>query len=330
MSLRSFRDIPTKLNDYDKVFAITFATTKYVFKMRALVISGGGSKGAFAGGVAQYLIEKQKRDYKVLIGCSTGSLLVPHLSIGKIEEIRKAYTSVCMDDIYSISPFKIRKNKDGTVSTSIRHLNVLRMFAKGKKTFGEHNALRNTIKSFLSKETFKEVKANDTKVALTVSNLSNSQVEYKYDLDQSYEDFVDWMWASCSYVPFMGVVKKEGMEYADGGFGNFIPIREAINAGATEVDVIILTTRHRKKAQVITKNPFELFMHTMHFMLNQSVYDDILIGHLLSIYDKSIKVNFFFTPRDLTPHSFYFDKDQMNGWWDEGLAFAEKRCKEIF
>ena len=27
--------------------------------MRALVISGGGSKGAFAGGVAQYLIEEK-------------------------------------------------------------------------------------------------------------------------------------------------------------------------------------------------------------------------------------------------------------------------------
>jgi predicted patatin/cPLA2 family phospholipase len=28
--------------------------------MRALVISGGGSKGTFAGGVAQYLIEEKK------------------------------------------------------------------------------------------------------------------------------------------------------------------------------------------------------------------------------------------------------------------------------
>lgn len=28
--------------------------------MRALVISGGGSKGAFAGGVAQYLLEEKK------------------------------------------------------------------------------------------------------------------------------------------------------------------------------------------------------------------------------------------------------------------------------
>ncbi|MDX1720457.1 MAG: patatin-like phospholipase family protein, partial [Salegentibacter mishustinae] len=35
--------------------------------MRALVISGGGSKGAFAGGVAQYLIEELKRDYELYL-----------------------------------------------------------------------------------------------------------------------------------------------------------------------------------------------------------------------------------------------------------------------
>ena len=47
--------------------------------MRALVISGGGSKGAFAGGVAQYLMEVRGNQYDLLLGTSTGSLLIPHL-----------------------------------------------------------------------------------------------------------------------------------------------------------------------------------------------------------------------------------------------------------
>ena len=29
--------------------------------MRALIISGGGSKGAFTGGIAQYLLEEEKQ-----------------------------------------------------------------------------------------------------------------------------------------------------------------------------------------------------------------------------------------------------------------------------
>ena len=44
--------------------------------MRALVISGGGSKGAFAGGVAQYLMEELKYKYDLFLGTSTGSLLI--------------------------------------------------------------------------------------------------------------------------------------------------------------------------------------------------------------------------------------------------------------
>ena len=58
------------------------------YNKRALVISGGGSKGAFAGGVAQYLMEENKRDYDIFIGTSTGSLMVSHLAIGKIKELK--------------------------------------------------------------------------------------------------------------------------------------------------------------------------------------------------------------------------------------------------
>ena len=58
--------------------------------MRALVISGGGSKGAFAGGVAEYLIDKMNNDYDIYIGTSTGSLLVTHLALKKTQ-ILKTY-----------------------------------------------------------------------------------------------------------------------------------------------------------------------------------------------------------------------------------------------
>ena len=60
--------------------------------MRALVISGGGSKGAFAGGVAQYLLQNKNQKYDLFIGTSTGSVLIPHLALGKIEKIYNVFT----------------------------------------------------------------------------------------------------------------------------------------------------------------------------------------------------------------------------------------------
>jgi len=40
----------------------------------------------------------------------------------------------------------------------------------------------------------------------------------------------------------MSLLEKNGQQYADGGFGCLIPIREAIERGATEIDAIILET----------------------------------------------------------------------------------------
>ena len=77
--------------------------------MRAMVISGGGSKGAFAGGVAQYLMQGLNYNYDLFLGTSTGSLLISHLALQKIEKIKEVYTSVNQESIFSNCPFVIQK-----------------------------------------------------------------------------------------------------------------------------------------------------------------------------------------------------------------------------
>ena len=117
--------------------------------MRALVISGGGSKGAFAGGVAEYLIDKMNNDYDIYIGTSTGSLLVTHLALKKTQILKNLFTQVTQEKIFDNSPFKIKK-KGEIESISINHLNVIKNFIRGKKTFGESNNLRKTIEEAIS------------------------------------------------------------------------------------------------------------------------------------------------------------------------------------
>lgn len=293
--------------------------------MKALVISGGGSKGAFAGGVAEYLINEQKNEYDLFVGSSTGSLLIPHLCIGKIEKIKKAYTSVSEKDIFNICPFIMTKDKEGNLKSKINHFNVLKMFLKRKKTFGETKNLRKTIAKILSPEEYNQIKSSGKKVIVTASNLTRNIIEYKYLEDNSYEDFCDWMWISSCFVPFMSLVEKNGCEYADGGFGNYIPIEEAISNGATHIDVIVLRPRHRTVELNKSRNAFDILLQSMGFMLSQIVYDDIRIGHLESIYNDDLHVRFFFTPRVLTEYSFHFDPEQMRLWWQEGYEYAEKR-----
>ena len=297
--------------------------------MRALVISGGGCKGAWAGGVAEHLIKERCIDYDIFVGSSTGSLLIPHLAIGRIDKIKAMYTNVGQEDIYTINPFILKPNGQGGMKASINHKNTLKMFLKKKKTFGDTTALRKTIAKTLSKEDFRAVQVSGKKVIVTVSNITRTTVEYRYAIDCLHHDFMDWMWASSSFIPFMSLVKKDGYEYADGGFGNYIPIEEAINIGAKEIDVIVLNPRRRAPKDVLTYNAFDLLLKSFLFMQKQIAQVDILTGHLESIYNKDVKVNFIFTPRELTEHSFFFEPKQMRGWWQEGLEYARGHYGEI-
>ena len=292
--------------------------------MRALVISGGGSKGAFAGGVAEYLIDELKLNYEILIGTSTGSLLVPQLAIGKVKTIKEAYTNVTNNDIYNVCPFRVMRSKDGQFRTRMNHSNILRMFLRGKKTFGEHKSLLKTIKKTIPKEDYVLIQESGKKVIASVSNLSRNIVEYKYASDCSYDDYMEWMWASASFVPFMGIVEKNGYEYADGGFGSLVPVEEAINAGATEVDVIVLSPKYSIPEPRNTKNAFDVIMRTLEFMHYRIGRHDIYIGHLQSVYDDTVHVNFIYTPRLLTEYSFLFDPPQMKSWWQEGFDHARR------
>lgn len=146
--------------------------------MRALVISGGGSKGAFGGGVAQFLMQEKKYKYDLLIGTSTGSLLIPHLALGSVDKIRDIYTNVDMHCIFDVNPF-IVKHKNGNDSVGINHFHVIMQFIKGRRTFGESNKLRNYIADNFSVSEFNQLKSSETNIVVAVTNLSKNEAEYK-------------------------------------------------------------------------------------------------------------------------------------------------------
>lgn len=293
--------------------------------MKALVISGGGAKGAFAGGVAEYLIQDCGIDYDLFAGSSTGALLAPLLASGDMDTTKRIYTSVRQRDIFSSHPFIVKKRK-GVYISKINHLGIIKMFLKGKKTFGDSHALRKLILKNFTEDHFEKVKSSAKRVVIAVSNFTANVVEHKYLRDCSYEDFIDWIWISSNFVPFMSLVTKNGQEYADGGFGNFIPIEEAIDAGAREIDVIILTPRRKSMRKDPTRNAFALLLNSLDFMLTQIARDEKYIGLLESIHN-NINVRYFHTPRVLTENSLVFDPAQMRIWWNEGRLLAKRKIQ---
>ncbi len=290
--------------------------------MRALVISGGGSKGAFAGGMAEHFINDLGTDYDIFTGSSTGSLLIPMLASNNIKKAKEVYTSITEKDIFSINPYKI-KVKRGVVKIKMNHFNILRSFWKGNKTFGCSRKLRKTIGKFFKEEDFEFIRKSHRDVIVTVSNLSLNAVEYKALKDCKYEDFCDWVWASANFLPFMSLVTKNGMEYGDGGFGNNIPIQSAINAGATEIDVIVLDPIESVSNRMKSTNAIDLLFNVFDFLLDQTTNSKLELSKLKSSINK-VKINVYHTPSKLTENSLVFNQKRMQRWWMEGRAYARK------
>lgn len=299
--------------------------------MRALVISGGGSKGAFAGGIAEYLISECRNEYDLFLGTSTGSLLVPLLSIGEISKLKAIYTSVNQKSIFSRNPFIINKKEDeDEFEIKINHFQILKGFFKGSKTFGESQSLRQLILNAITPSLFAQMKANSKDVVITVSNISLGTVEYKSIKDCNREDFCDWIWASANVIPFMSLMHKHNYDYGDGGLGNVVPIAEAINRGASEVDVIVLKTEKKIQKEPV-KNVLDLTTRVFDFLLDQIITNDVTIGKLRSEYE-NVQLNFYQPPEMLTKNSLIFDTELMTKWWAFGYDFAKTNnpyCKKI-
>lgn len=294
--------------------------------MRALVISGGGSKGAFAGGVAQFLIQESGNKYDLFVGTSTGSLLICHLALGKLDKIKEIYSNVDQKTIFNNCPFVIKK-KYGIDEISINHWNVIKNFLQGKKTFGESENLRKLIRESFTIEEYEELRNGPNDVVVTVSNLSLNQVEYKSIMDYSYDEFCDWIWISANYTPFMSLVRKNGSEYADGGLGSIVPIEEAILRGANDVDVVVLHTEINYMNRMPSRNPFELLTTMLSFILDRVENHNIRIGKLVANQRNAI-INLYYTPTVLTTNSLIFNKEKMTRWWKRGYLYAKNKNEE--
>jgi predicted patatin/cPLA2 family phospholipase len=211
---------------------------------------------------------------------------------------------------------------------SIRHLNTLWNFINGRKTFGESKNLRSLIKRNVTEEMYHEIREHNKDVVVTVSNLTANQIEYKSIKDCTYDDFCDWIWGSCNYVPFMSLLEKNNCQYADGGFGSLVPIREAILRGATEIDAIILETEVTQFNRLPAKNPFSLLFDVFDFMLTHVERHNITIGKLAA-NNKDIKLNLYYTPTVLTTNSLVFDETLMRKWWKSGYKYAKSKREEL-
>ena len=213
---------------------------------KALVISGGGSKGAFSVGVIKDLVQTYSLDFEILVGTSTGALIAPLAALGKIRELEDLYSTVTNDKIITKYNFGERVF-NGDISIF---------------TFGP---LKNLIKSIYSDAFFNELMNSGKAVYLTTVCLQTEELVvfttaknpgpgkyYKLRTLVNADQFRAAVLASASQPVFTPPVKvdenvpgapHQNYQYVDGGVREYAGIAMAVDAGATEIFTIIHASR---------------------------------------------------------------------------------------
>ena len=280
---------------------------------RALVISGGSSKGAFAGGILEYLIKEKNYKWNTFVGTSIGSVLTTLIAFDKIEDIKKMFFNFDYDTIFSDCPFK----KNG----KIKILKLLYAILTNKTSFGSMSNIRKNLSKCITKKEYNDSKKT---IITTITNFNTGQSEYKHSITNTYEKFLDFIMASANIPIINDSSCINNNHYYDGGMTNSISLQVAIDNGCDEIDVIVLKPINLTDKNWKPNNMFNILTRALNIMLFEIAKNDIDISITKLNIKKDVKINFYNTPNELTDNIINFNKEDMIKWWNEGYKFISE------
>jgi NTE family protein len=210
---------------------------------RALVVSGGGCKGAFAVGLLKTLFAQWPNlAFDMYVGTSTGSLVTPLVAMNEMALLEQIYTTVTTQDI--VLPGRIGDRIDDvsifdasplwnliqTNYTDARYQNLL---ASGRKLF---------INTTCLQASQLVVFTNDP----APGNSENYAVTTLVNADHFRRAV---MASACQPVFMQPITVNENVpgdpnptfQFVDGGVKEYVGIQMAIDNGATEIFTILLS-----------------------------------------------------------------------------------------
>ncbi|MCF3110185.1 patatin-like phospholipase family protein [Niabella sp. CC-SYL272] len=244
---------------------------------KALIISGGGSKGAFAVGVVKDLETTYRLSFDTVVGTSTGALIAPLAALKQLSTLEALYTSVTTDDLLEAQ----------NLGASIWNGNSLYTA----------NGLGAKVRQIYTDDFYDQLRASATSVYLTTTCLQSQELVvyttdpspaagtyYRVEKLKSAEQFRRAVMASASQPVFMPPVRinkdlpgavNPGFQYVDGGTREYAGIGIALEAGANELFTILLSARNNTPDQTTYKDLMAILLQTVSVFITDVADNDL-------------------------------------------------------
>lgn len=309
------------------------------------VLSGGGSKGAFELGVICKLKELEPElEYDGFAGTSVGALLSAMFSQGNLSEMCEFGKDVWFNKIKgNKSIWKQRLFKwlvlsgivilvlfGGTIvafftsapmwltavlgTLCLASLSLPIIALKVVKSIYDSSPLKKLVY-----KNFDPEKTKTTGKKLIVGAVSWKKGKYE-TADENNPNIKDWVLASSAFPLFLDNIKIDSSWYTDGGLRDTIPLKSAIEAGATDIDVVLASPVTFDEDDNMPDLIGQL-MRTLDIMNNE-----IFIADLVDVAElhPEVKVRVFMPEKSLINDSLQFDPKTLRYMFEEGQKAALK------
>lgn len=227
--------------------------------VRALVLPGGGGRGAYQVGVAKALLEKGIT-FDMAFGTSIGGLNAALIAQGDVERLEKLWCTIKLHDIFHLPS-----------ATQI-----------GNIVMGHKLGILDTspLEAILRRElSLHKLKASSTKVGLCTTDLCSLETRLiTIDDLMSTNELIDALMAT-SALPLAFPprhIHGSGL-WVDGGLVRNTPMETAIEQGADEIYMVLL---HPEKVDVCPTNMLQALVRCLDIVLDASARKEIASSEL--------------------------------------------------
>lgn len=222
--------------------------------IRALILPGGGGRGAYQVGVVKALRETGL-EFDMAFGTSIGGINASFLAQGSFERLEELWCHIKARDIFTLpSAHQI-----------------------GRLVLGQKLGLLDTkpLEELLTRELdLKKLRASYTKIGWCTTDLCSLETKFiTLDEIKTKKELIDVLMAT-SAIPMAFPprhIQGEGL-WVDGGLVRNTPMENAIHMGADEIYMVLL---HPEKISACPVSMFEVLVRCLDIVLDASARKEI-------------------------------------------------------